>query len=315
VILNGLPASGSWTVKRSPDNIEVRGSGTSLSITNLLPGIYRFTVTNSVSCTSLPSENVTINAFQEKPVLKITFPAPVCFPATVDLTDNRITEGSSPNIILTYWVDSNATIPLTTPAASASGTWYIKGSLPNGTSTIAPVMVTVYHDPIADAGPDQTIIGSPDAQLDAALINSYETGVWTVISGHGEFRDPTDPKTIVDNLGENKNLLTWRVTNGVCPATIDTMMITRRIHLVSTFMTPNMDGRNDYLIIKGFQSDEKPELTIFDRRGIQVYRNDNYNNTWNGIDQQGAPLENDTYFYIVRSEKDIILKGFVIIKR
>jgi hypothetical protein len=60
VTLNGLPSSGTWTITRTPGNINYSGSGTSFNVTPLNPGSYTFTVTNSSGCTSLPSASAVI---------------------------------------------------------------------------------------------------------------------------------------------------------------------------------------------------------------------------------------------------------------
>lgn len=60
VILNGLPATGSWTLTRSPGGINTNGSGTSTTISDLTTGTYTFTVTNAAGNTSSASANVII---------------------------------------------------------------------------------------------------------------------------------------------------------------------------------------------------------------------------------------------------------------
>ncbi|UFH51909.1 beta strand repeat-containing protein [Spirosoma sp. KNUC1025] len=62
VVLSGLPASGTWTLTRSPGAVTTTGTGTSAVISGLAPGTYTFTVTNSTGCTSLSTTAVTINA-------------------------------------------------------------------------------------------------------------------------------------------------------------------------------------------------------------------------------------------------------------
>jgi gliding motility-associated-like protein len=315
VVLNNLPENGTWTLKQLPDNITIHGSGITVTISGLQPGVYNFSVSNAQNCTSGLSEAVTIGPGTEKPLVIITMPAPVCYPATVNLTDPKITSGSTPNLVFTYWTDALATIQFTTPKTAGAGTWYIKGSLPNGASDIEPVMASVYHPPLAYAGADQILTNHSTAQLDADLINDYETGLWTIISGSGEIFDPGYPKTTIDSLSENKNILVWKVTNGICPASLDTVMITLHSQTIPSLITPNMDGRNDYLVIKGLNQSAKLELIVFDRRGVQVFRSDNYDNKWNCIDMSGKPLEEDTYFYVVKSATTDSMKGFFVIKR
>ncbi|MDP3358523.1 MAG: GEVED domain-containing protein [Lutibacter sp.] len=62
VVLNGLPASGTWTLTRSPGAITSTGTGTSTTISGLATGTYNFTVTNASGCTSYASANVVINS-------------------------------------------------------------------------------------------------------------------------------------------------------------------------------------------------------------------------------------------------------------
>jgi gliding motility-associated-like protein len=315
VVLNGLPGNGVWTLKRSPDNITMQGSGITVTISGLSPGSYYFSVTNSDQCSSGLSEVVTIETVPVRPTLVINFPPPVCFPETVDLTDPGITTGSSPNLIFTYWTDVSATLPLITPKSANAGTWYIKGTMNGGEYDIEPVKVTVYNAPVANAGSDQIITGQSKAKLDGAPINNNETGLWSVLIGTGEFQDTASPKTTINGLSENRNILLWKVTNGVCSPSIDTVIITIHSHLIPTLITPNMDGKNDYFVIIGFNVSEKIQLMVFDRRGIQVFRNDNYDNKWDGVDMNGKPLINDTYFYLIKTSNNISINGYVLIKR
>ena len=61
VILGGLPASGTWTLTRSPGSVITTGTGTSTTISGLAPGTYTFKVTNADGCISSSSANVVIN--------------------------------------------------------------------------------------------------------------------------------------------------------------------------------------------------------------------------------------------------------------
>jgi len=57
------------------------------------------------------------------------------------------------------------------------------------------------------------------------------------------------------------------------------------------------------------------ELIIFNRWGNEEYTNANYLNDWNGRNNKGLELPEDTYFYILKFENGIIKKGSVLIKR
>ena len=314
VVLSGLPSSGTWTLTRQPDNVLLSGTGTTRTITGINPGTYTFTVMNSFGCTSLPSANVVINAIPGAPVLVINNPATVCSPETVDLTATAITEGSDEGLTFTYWSDADATIPYSTPETATEGTWYIMGTTTAGYSTIKPVVVTVDQRPVADAGPDQVLEYVFQATLNAVPV-AGAAGVWTIETGTGIFGNETDPGTTVTDLSLGTNEFTWTITFGVCPPISDVVTIIVNDLVVPTLITPNIDGRNDYFVLRGLETLGKTELIIFDRRGAQVYMNSDYDNSWDGVDKNGKPLPDDTYFFVIRSANGKTINGYIVIRR
>jgi hypothetical protein len=74
-------------------------------------------------------------------------PAPVCYPATIDLTNPAITAGSTPGLVYTYWNDAGDTSPVANPAAVPNGTYYIRGTS-GGATNQGPVTATVVALPI-----------------------------------------------------------------------------------------------------------------------------------------------------------------------
>jgi gliding motility-associated-like protein len=313
VVLSGLPSSGTWTLTRSPGEVTTIGTGASKTITGLPAGVFTFTVTSSAGCTSTASTEVIIST-PGVPVLIITNPAAVCSPATVNLTAGGVIAGSTPGLTYTYWTDAGATIAYTTPSAGTAGTYYIKGTTVSGYFDIKPVIVTVDLMPVAYAGPDQILEYQFETTLDAEP-GEYKTEVWSLVSGSGKFFDDKDPKTIVSDLSLGDNFLLWTVTNGVCPPSMDSVIITIHDLVISTLITPNMDGRNDYFVLRGLSTLGKTELVIFDRRGVQVYKNGNYDNLWNGVDYNGNLLSDDTYFYVLRTENGKSISGYILIRR
>lgn len=71
VVLNNLPATGTWTLTRTPGAITITGTGTSRTIEGLLTGTYTYTITNAAGCTSVPSGNVVINAPLPSPEIPV----------------------------------------------------------------------------------------------------------------------------------------------------------------------------------------------------------------------------------------------------
>jgi gliding motility-associated-like protein len=315
VVLNGLPENGNWTLTLHPGDITAFGSGSTKTISGLNPGTYSFTVTNAQGCTSLSSSSFEINSLTGTPLLVINNPAPVCAPSSVDLTAQEITSGSSSGLTFTYWTDAACVIPFINYHSAPAGTYYIKGTTTEALSLIKPVIVRVYSVPIANAGADQVLAHQFETIMNAQLSHTYETGIWSLISGTGELFDTTNTETRVSGLTMGKNKFRWTVTNGVCTATSDSVIILVRGLASQTLITPNMDGKNDYFMLKGSESEGKMDLIIFDRRGVQVYKNGSYNNSWNGVDYNGKTLPDDTYFYIVNTGNGINETGYIVIRR
>lgn len=82
---------------------------------------------------------------------------------------------------------------------------------------------------------------------------------------------------------------------------------------VSTVMTPNGDGKNDYFIVRGVDKFPNSTLFIYNRWGAQVYQSKNYQNNWNG-----NGLAEGTYYYRFMLNQEGVMKefkGWVIIIR
>jgi uncharacterized protein (TIGR02145 family) len=62
LVLSGLPASGTWTLKRSTDNVTTTGSGVYTTVSGVPISSLYYTVTNSSGCTSQSSAIITINS-------------------------------------------------------------------------------------------------------------------------------------------------------------------------------------------------------------------------------------------------------------
>ncbi len=117
-------------------------------------GTYYLKIYNT-SCSDTKPVIVTINP---APVLTITNPSPVTSPTTVDITSPSIIAGSTGNGTLTYWINPDASVPLTNPSAvSMSGTYYIKSTLGNCSDTNF-VTVTINK------------VSSPTTQLSAYVM-------------------------------------------------------------------------------------------------------------------------------------------------
>jgi len=314
VVLSGLPSSGTWTLTRYPDGFTSEGTGTTRTVSGLTPGTYNFTVTNAFICTSPATVDVVINARPGAPVVVINNPPNICSDQTANLTLSPVTAGSDPNLTFTYWTDAAATLSLTAPATVPAGTYYIMGTSTAGYSTTRPVVVTADVLPVANAGPDQVLDYLFGTTLNAD-IPSIGTGLWELVSGTGEIFNSTAPSTQVNGLSVGDNVFSWTVTNGACYPVTDFVTVKVNTLVIPTLITPNQDGANDYFVLRGLSSMGRTELKIFDRRGLQVYENSDYDNLWDGVDYNSNPLPDDTYFYVVRADNGLSVSGYIVVRR
>ena len=315
VVLSGLPDTGTWKLIRNPDGIITSGTGTTFIVSEMNAGKYSFSVSGPNGCNSNQSSEVSVSVQPGIPYIIIRNPSTICSSDKVDLTSSAITNGSAAGLTFTYWTDASVTKACPDPARAGEGTYYIKGSSVSGCFDIKPVTVTVNPFPVSDAGPDQVLEYQFETTLNARLNNISDAGIWSVVSGKAVFNDNTSASTSVSGLSSGKNELLWTVRNGVCPPSSDTVNITVNDLKIQSLMTPNMDGRNDYFEIQGLNNLGRTELIVFDRRGMQVFKNVNYDNRWNGVDYSNNPLPDDTYFFVIRPEKGRAISGFIVIRR
>ncbi len=115
--------------------------------------------------------------------------------------------------------------------------------------------------------------------------------------------------------GENK--LKWTVTNSqYCVPVEDEVIIPILEVFVPEGFSPNGDLINDAFEIKGLDNTIN-ELIVTNMLGAVVFREVNYSNTWEGLDLDGTPLPDGTYYYFldISSPVQQRLSGYIIIKR
>ena len=88
--------------------------------------------------------------------------------------------------------------------------------------------------------------------------------------------------------------------------------------------SPNGDGINDFLIIRGLSNYPNHSIVIFNRWGEKVYQAAPYNNDWKGLSQfgivvgvgAGDVLPEGTYFYLLdKNNGEDPIKGSIYLKR
>jgi gliding motility-associated-like protein len=312
-LLNAVPGTGTgtWSKVSGPGNATFSPNAHqyNATVTVTQTGAYDFAWTEvNNNCSSVDIIRV---VFHAPPSINAGPDAAVCKGGSIKLQ----AEGSGTFLWSPENLLSNPAIadPVATPVATTVFTvtltdqWHCKNS--------DQVTIEVREKPVVNAGPDQILDFLFETELEATALNNHETGEWKILAGTGTFSDKNSNKTNVSELSLGDNNILWTVTNGVCTGTSDTVLVKINDLIIPTLITPNHDSWNELFIIRGLESLGRTTLTVFNRWGAIVYTDDNYWNDWDGKDYNGNPLQDDTYYYVLKPEKIKPIKGFIVIKR
>jgi gliding motility-associated-like protein len=136
---------------------------------------------------------------------------------------------------------------------------------------------------------------------------------WVITSGQG-----TPNITLTAPAGATAATLSVVTNTASCsslPATLQVESSKANAALtVTNVFSPNGDGVNDKWEIANLENYSENDLTVFNRWGNEVYRQQNYQNSWTG-----GELSAGTYFYVLKvKECDGAFrtyKGYVMIMR
>jgi gliding motility-associated-like protein len=148
--------------------------------------------------------------------------------STYPLTADAITVGSglwtSPDATVSF-VDNTA--PVTTVSNLKRGDNLLIWTVTNGVCDpqIDTVIVTYDSDPtIANAGSDIVLCELNLATFDANT-PVIGNGVWSILSGNGQFTNVNDPTSNVEVSDNTFNSFIWTISNGTCVASSDTINV------------------------------------------------------------------------------------------
>ncbi len=294
--ITGITATGSGLIYSWNSN------PSTLNLTNIQAGTYTLTVVDENNCVSQAGPFIVPGS----PVLEIY---------ETNLTVVHTTCGNANGSISGITIsDNNATISWTNSSETTlnlsnlnPGTYILSITNSDGcTSSSTPIIIN----------PSNTI------QVDFTYLPSNPEAGQTV-----QFTDNSDPNVItwewtIDGntfLTENTSytfnepgtylvvLEGWDATN-CYNLTQQTIQIGGEI-VIPNVMTVNGDGINDVFEIQGLKAET--HILIVNRWGNPVYESSNYNNMWNGKDQQGNVLATGVYTYRLETKNGEIFHGFI----
>jgi len=285
-------ASYSWN-SGTNTTVEVTIIGRNISSFGNDFAIDDISMTHATACAFSKSSSITINAIPSAP--SVTSPVTVCKNGTT----GPLTAVGTNLRWYTQPVGGVGSMTAPTPSTSMIGTsTYYVSQMPGGCEgPRSAVVVTIIPGPLVDAGPDKVIVSGGGVLLDGSGIPNPVSISWspnTAITGGNTYTPTVNPQqttTYTISVRDNNNCLsTDNVLVTVLPYCIKVM----------DAFTPNEDGINDrWLVVNnGGICVQQIAVSVFNRYGGLVYKNDNYNNDWTG-QYKGKPLPDGTYYYRV----------------
>ncbi|MBC9933950.1 gliding motility-associated C-terminal domain-containing protein [Chitinophaga qingshengii] len=202
-------------------------------VTGLIAGSYTFIwTTRNGSCTA-PPDTVVVTVNTPGPVANAGPDQALCNVATTTLAGNAAAPGMGTwaqiagpnNAVIVSANQNNTALQNLVP-----GVYRLIWTINNGAcaTTADTVQITVYAAPAAaNAGPDQTKYNNGLFTM-SANAPATGTGTWAVIGGSAAVTTAGNPNTNVTLQPNTSATLTWTISNGNCPPSVDTVVLTYR---------------------------------------------------------------------------------------
>jgi gliding motility-associated-like protein len=188
--------------------------------------IFAWTVSSGVCPSSRDTVIITVDA---NPTVSNAGPnQTICTSASAFSANAPVTGTGTWSLVSGSGTITSFNSPTSTVTGLGTGQNIFQWTISNGScpSSLDTVIITVDAFPTAAAaGPDQTIC-SPASSF-SGNIPSTGTGQWTLVSGTGTIISPALPNSTVTGLSVGQNIFVWTITNGTCPPSRDTLIITR----------------------------------------------------------------------------------------
>ncbi|MBK7342390.1 MAG: gliding motility-associated C-terminal domain-containing protein [Saprospiraceae bacterium] len=266
-------------------------------------GTVKVTVTDVNGCSGTDQVTVSVLGLVNPVVQSI--PAKACPGDTVQL----IASGGTDYL----WLEGSALLSdptISNPKAVLTATTTFSVEISNNCNSAVGNATVDVNPPIGMAGPDLNVLIGREVTLTAS------GGIQYTWSGPFDLSctDCASPAVTPSSSGTYTVLI--RDINGCI--TVDSVYVevfddlNQVLDLVNT-ITPNGDGHNDILVIKGLESFDANSLVIYNRWGEVVFQQDNYQNTFDGF-YKNHPLPAGTYYYVLKLwPGDRIVKSVLVI--
>jgi gliding motility-associated-like protein len=300
------PYEYNWTGPGFSSNLE--------DISNLLPGLYRITVTDDSGCEILDSVQVDAENIVVVRIDNLV----ACSESEDDQLLAAIVDGGTgPSQY--QWFDDQG-LPISNDSAIQVGypvndtDFYRVEIINSGCSASDVGYVIRGQAPDVDAGPDETILNGESIEIGGNPTSSVagSTFNWTpsLSLNNAEAANPFATP-------EETTLYAVVVTDQLGCQNTDSVVIT----VVNAFevpsgITPNGDGKNDVWELDFIEKYPNARVIVINRWGQEVFSSDGYEVPWDGT-MDGSQLPVGTYYYIIDLKTDLLepLTGPITIMR
>ncbi|MCP9753414.1 PKD domain-containing protein [Ferruginibacter sp. HRS2-29] len=186
------------------------------------------------------------------------------------------------------------------PALAGQGTHtikYVYTSTAGGCVDSASQQVTVYPNPVVNAGPDLTILEGGSITIQPTVTGNDLRYLWTV-------NQYLNNNTLKNPLASPPVDFTYTLTvtaRGGCTASDQVFIKVLMAPKIPNTITPNNDGKHDTWKIEYLDTYPNCRVKVFTRTGKLVFESIGYKKPWDG-NMNGKSLPVDTYYYIIEPE-------------
>ncbi len=301
------------------------------------PGTYTLLVTdNQTGCTATTDVEVIFdNSF---PLAAAGDDLAIC-----ESTTNL--EGNLPTDVTGIWLSLGSAIP-TDPASPTTEVTNLESGANIFVWTLSALGCPEYSSDTVVISVDEISVTNDDTytMLENEVLD-FDVSINDIV-GVGQFTALTSVANgTLGNLGGGgfnyapnldfigTEIFEYEFCSDICLDACDTSLVTITVNVKDPLpidsllqqntntITPNDDGLNDVfvfdILVQNPNDYVNNELVVFNRWGDVVYEAKPYSNDWGGTNQNGKPLPEGTYYYILRLDfaAGLILKGGVTILR
>jgi gliding motility-associated-like protein len=244
---------------------------------------------------------------------KLTSPIYTCAPATLDISDPQLRQGSTPGLRYNYYLDSLCTEYFSSPSSiKATARYYIQASNTYGCKDTKAIDAIVSGQPeFGTMTPVKVYwpntVDITDVSLITGNVQNLSFSYWKDAGGTAFLSD-------AKQVSVSGNYFI-KATNSAGCSSIQSIQVLITPPPPPNAFSPNKDGINDVWEVNGLQPYPRCTVDIYNRWGQLMFHSEGYKKPWNGT-YNGHDLRIDTYYYVIHLSAEAgNIKGYVMLIR